>query len=119
MVILMTIAQYMCANCEQRPAVWVAVDNRASKWCLCADCYVAHPDSHKDEYATMSHETRPRPTCKAILTEPDSEQRECGRTATHTAYIPPIHFCDECLHDCMEDASPDEQATVQKITVIL
>jgi hypothetical protein len=54
--------------------------------------------------------------CQALLTDRDTqEQKECGKPATHAAYEPPIYFCDDCLHDCMEDASPDEQSTVRKI----
>lgn len=57
-------------------------------------------------------------TCQAIETSRDTcEQRECGKPATHTAYQGEalIHFCADCLHECMQDASPDEQATVQEI----
>lgn len=54
--------------------------------------------------------------CQAVFTERETgEQRACGAIATHTAHIPPIPFCDSCLHDCMEDASPEEQATVKVI----
>jgi hypothetical protein len=54
--------------------------------------------------------------CQAVITDRDTqEQHECGKPATHAAYEPPIYFCDDCLHDCMEDASPDEQSTVRKI----
>lgn len=55
-------------------------------------------------------------TCEAVHATPDGDQHECGKPATHTAYWgPPIAFCDECLHDCMQDASPDEQATITKL----
>lgn len=54
-------------------------------------------------------------TCQAAIATPDGDQHECAKPATHSAYEPPIYFCDECLHECMEDASPDEQATVKKL----
>lgn len=57
------------------------------------------------------------PLCQAIHATRDGDQHECGKPATHTAYDPPIYFCDECLHDCMEDGSPEEQATVKKLGV--
>ncbi len=54
--------------------------------------------------------------CQTVITDRDTQdQRECGKTATHTAYDPPIYFCDECLHDCMEDASPEEQSSVKRL----
>lgn len=54
--------------------------------------------------------------CQAVQTDRETqEQRDCGKPATHSAYDPPIYFCDECLHQCMEDASPGEQKTVKKL----
>lgn len=50
--------------------------------------------------------------CQAVFTSRDAEQRECGKPATYAAYLPPIFFCYDCLHDCMEDASLEEQSSV-------
>jgi len=37
----------------------------------------------------------------------------CGKPATWSAYIPPIYFCQQCLHDCMEDESPEVQESAE------
>lgn len=59
--------------------------------------------------------TEPK-TCEAYIPIPDGNQHICGKPATHSAYLdPPINFCDDCLHACMEDASPEEQSTVVKL----
>lgn len=54
--------------------------------------------------------------CEAVHTSRDGSQRDCGKPATYAAYLPPIFFCDDCLHDCMEDASPEEQSTIRKLS---
>lgn len=43
---------------------------------------------------------------------PWSPTCECGKQATHTAYIPPVFLCPECLHECMQDEDPEVQSTV-------
>lgn len=59
-----------------------------------------HTESSRDDY---EH-------CQAIHTD-----RETGdqKPAIFSAYAKPIFFCDECLRECMEDASPEERATVR------
>jgi hypothetical protein len=48
-------------------------------------------------------------TCQAIQTDRDTqEQRECGKSATHTAHEPPIYFCSGCLHECMQDGTLED-----------
>lgn len=51
--------------------------------------------------------------CGAEVPTRDGDSHACGKPATHSAYSPPIFFCSDCLHACMEDASPEEQATVR------
>ena len=40
---------------------------------------------------------------------------ECGNPATHSAYVPPINLCPECLHYYMEDEAPEAQASVKEL----
>ena len=54
-------------------------------------------------------------TCERVYAHRDGNQTVCGLPATYVAYHEAIPFCDECLHDCMQDASPEEQATVRKL----
>jgi len=39
----------------------------------------------------------------------------CGNPATHSAYVPPINLCPECLHYYMEDEAPEAQASVKEL----
>lgn len=39
----------------------------------------------------------------------------CGKPATFSAYNGTVFYCDECLHNTMEDASPEEQASVEEL----
>lgn len=55
-------------------------------------------------------------TCERIFASPDAPQRVCGKPAEYEAYGD-TYFCGDCLHDCMEDASPEEQETVKKLEV--
>lgn len=53
--------------------------------------------------------------CEAVISvSPETgEQKECQKEATYSAYDGTVFFCDECLHDCMQDASPEENASVK------
>jgi len=37
---------------------------------------------------------------------------ECNKPATHHVICLDKNLCDECLHDYMQDASPEEQASI-------
>lgn len=54
--------------------------------------------------------------CQCIQTNRDDcSQRPCGKPATHSAYDPPMYLCDECLHEIMQDASPEEHTSIKKL----
>ncbi len=57
--------------------------------------------------------------CQAIvkIDRDTGDQFQCEEEATFQAYEPPIYFCSDCLHDCMEDASPEETSTVKRLTL--
>lgn len=54
-------------------------------------------------------------TCQAVIAARDGDQHECGVPAKFLAYDPPTYFCAEHLHDCMQDASIEEQATIREL----
>ena len=55
-------------------------------------------------------------TCECVQTSRDTtEQRTCGKPATHSAYEPPIYFCADCLHEMMQDASLEGHESVKDL----
>jgi hypothetical protein len=50
--------------------------------------------------------------CKALdVCRDTGAQRECGKVAICIAYGD-LPLCDDCCHEIMQDASPEEQSTV-------
>lgn len=54
-------------------------------------------------------------TCEAVVSLPMNHMRSCGKKAEFEVYDPPILLCSDCMHSCMEDASPEDQATLKRI----
>lgn len=55
-------------------------------------------------------------TCEMTEVNKDTgDQRECGKPAKYSIFDPPVLLCDECLHFALEDACPEEQATLKPL----
>lgn len=55
-------------------------------------------------------------TCEMTEVNRDTgDQRDCGKPAKYLAFDPPVALCEECCHLAIEDASPEEQATLKPL----